>query len=105
MVSVCIYEGTEYTGQAYKGMNPFKVDTFDDCYEEFVAKNKADPTCRFFTFRAFLGGDAGTCMLKHWRGNANPNNDAISGTTKCWTWEEFELFFKDWLLEIYNFSF
>ena len=82
-IAVCVYEGTEYTGQAYKGMNPYKVDTFDDCYEDFVAKNKADPTCRYFTFRAFLGGDAGTCLLKHWRGNANPNKDAISGTTKC----------------------
>merc|ERR1719188_2734583 len=46
-------------------------------------RTKKDKTCRFFTFRAFLGGDAGTCQLKHWRGNANPNKDAISGTTKC----------------------
>jgi len=80
---VCVYEGTEYTGQNYKGQNPYKVDTFDDCYEDFISTNKKDKTCRFFTFRAFLGGDAGTCQLKHWRGNANPNKDAISGTTKC----------------------
>lgn len=80
---VCVYEGTEYTGQAYKNMQPYKVDTFDDCYNDFVEKNKKDPTCRYFTFRAFLGGGAGTCLLKHWKGNANPNNDAISGTTKC----------------------
>ena len=78
-----MYEGTEYTGQNYKGQNPYKVDTFDDCYEDFISTNKKDKSCRFFTFRAFLGGDAGTCQLKHWRGNANPNKDAISGASKC----------------------
>ena len=81
-VVVCVYEGTEYTGEAYLGMNPYVVSTFDDCYEDFVQKNKKDPKCRYFTFR--MGdGDAGTCLLKHWKGNANPNARAISGTTKC----------------------
>jgi len=79
---VCVYEGTEYTGMAYLGMNPYLVSTFDDCYDDFVQKNKKDPSCRYFTFR--MGdGDAGTCLLKHWKGNANPNARAISGTTKC----------------------
>lgn len=79
---VCVYEGTEYTGMAYLGMNPYLVSTFDDCYDDFVQKNKKDPSCRYFTFR--MGdGDAGTCLLKHWKGNANPNVRAISGTTKC----------------------
>ena len=82
-ITVCVYEGTEYTGPNYKGQNPYKVDTFDDCYEDFISTNKKDKTCRFFTFRAFQSGDAGTCQLKLWKGNANPSKDAISGTTKC----------------------
>ena len=64
-------------------MQPFKVYTFEECYEIFVKKSRKDRTCRYFTYRAFRGGNAGTCLLKHWKGNANPNNDAISGTTKC----------------------
>ena len=64
-------------------MNPYRVKNFEECYQDFVDTNKSDDTCRFFTFRGSNGGDAGDCLLKHWKGNSNQNNNAKSGTTKC----------------------
>ena len=77
-IKVCVFENIEYTGRPYKGMNPYRVNSFQECYDDFVAKNKADDTCRAFTFRGSNGG--GDCLLKHWKGNENQSDGATSGT-------------------------
>ena len=83
-IKVCVFEGIEYTGQPYKGMNPYRVNSFQECYDDFVAKNKADDTCRAFTFRGSNGG--GDCLLKHWKGNENQSDGATSGTIIDCNW-------------------
>ena len=80
-IKVCVYEGVEYIGRQYKGRNPYMVNNFEECYQDFVDTNKADPTCRAFTFRGSNRDGPGDCLLKHWKGNENQNNGAISGTT------------------------
>ena len=65
-------------------MNPYRVNSFQECYDDFFAKNKVDASCRAFTFRGSNGG--GDCLLKQRKGNENKNNGATSGTTINCNW-------------------